>query len=59
MEMQSWKEIFAKEKWLYIKEMIVYKKERSVKVIIYTKTGELENTSKFLCPAKRKWNARE
>jgi hypothetical protein len=35
-------------------EMINYKKETSIKVIIYTKTGELENMSKFLCPAKRK-----
>jgi hypothetical protein len=35
-------------------EMIKYKKETSIKVIIYTKTRELENISKFLCPTKRK-----
>ena len=35
-------------------EMIKYKKETSIKVIIYTKNGELENISKFLCPTKRK-----
>jgi len=39
--------------------MIKYKKEMNIKVIIYTKSGELENMGKFLCPAKRKWNARE
>ena len=30
-----------------------------MKVIIYTKTGELENISKFVCPAKRKLNTRD
>jgi hypothetical protein len=34
--------------------MIKYKKERSIKVIIYTKTAELENLSKFLCPEEPK-----
>jgi len=35
-------------------EMVKYKNETSVKVNIYTKAGELENMSTFLCPAKRK-----
>jgi len=39
--------------------MIKYKKKLSIKLIIYTKSGELENMGKFLCPARRKWNARE
>jgi len=34
--------------------MVEYKNEMSVKVNIYTKTGELENMSTFLCLAKRK-----